>query len=80
MNHQIKKYVKDILFEYCTSCSENYYTNKLKFSEDLGLDSLDVLELVIILEKHFNIVFSSVEIENLKTIENLEELITEKLK
>ena len=72
--------LKEIILEHSTSCSENDYTNKLKFSEDLGLDSLDVLELVIILEKHFNIVFSSVEIENLKTIENLEELITEKLK
>jgi acyl carrier protein len=80
MNINQKNKLKKIILENSYySFSEYTYTNQLKMKEDLGLDSLDLLELVIIVEKEFNIVFSSVEIENLKTIEELELLITKKL-
>jgi len=80
MNINQKNKLKKIILENSYySFSEYTYTNQLKMKEDLGLDSLDLLELVIIIEKEFNILFSSVEIENLKTIEELELLITKKL-
>ena len=80
MNINHKNKLKKIILENSYySFSEYTYTNQLKLKEDLGLDSLDLLELVIIVEKEFNILFSSVEIENLKTIEELELLITKKL-
>jgi len=80
MNINQKNKLKKIILENSYySFSEYTYTNQLKMKEDLGLDSLDLLELVIIVEKEFNILFSSVEIENLKTIEELELLISKKI-
>jgi len=80
MNINQKNKLKKIILENSYySFSEYTYTNQLKLKEDLGLDSLDLLELVIIVEKEFNILFSSVEIENLKTIEELELLISKKI-
>lgn len=46
---------------------------------DLGLDSLDVAEYLLGLEEKYHIEFSSEEMQGLKTLGNLVELIERKL-
>lgn len=46
--------------------------------EDLGLDSLDVVEYLLSLESRFNIEFTSEEMQSLKTLGDLINLIEKK--
>lgn len=39
-----------------------------KFKEDLGADSLDLFELVMVLEEEYSIEIPQEELENLKTV------------
>lgn len=47
-----------------------------KIAEDLGADSLDVVELLMSIEDEFDVEIPDDEIENLKTIGNVVEYIT----
>ncbi len=49
------------------------------FYNDLGLDSLDMVELTVEIEKEFNIVISDIDFEELKTIGDAENYLREKL-
>lgn len=51
---------------------------EVKFT-DLGLNSLDMVELVIEFEKTFQLTISDVDIEKLITIGDLEEYLKDKL-
>ena len=48
--------------------------------QDLGLDSLDLVEITLEIEDKFHIEFTSNEIANLKTVKDVVELITRKTK
>jgi acyl carrier protein len=43
--------------------------------EEFGLDSLDVVELTLELEKKFNIIISDDDIERIKTFSDLERVV-----
>jgi len=45
--------------------------NHMFFKKDLGLDSIDIIELVMSIEEFFKIVIQDEEIENLRTIDML---------
>ncbi|MBT1576782.1 acyl carrier protein ['Elaeagnus angustifolia' witches'-broom phytoplasma] len=47
-----------------------------RFKEDLGLDSLDALELVMEVEKTFQINISDVILQNFKTVQDIVFYIT----
>jgi acyl carrier protein len=47
------------------------------FSDDLGLDSLDVLETFMALEKEFNLKISDEDAEKLRTVGSVIDYITE---
>ena len=51
-------------------------TDSLK---ELGLDSLDLVELMLEIEDAFNVEFSSEEIEKLETLKEVLELINKKI-
>ncbi|WP_349401866.1 acyl carrier protein [Candidatus Phytoplasma solani] len=53
------------------SLEPNSITYKTRFKEDLGLDSLDALELIIEIEKIFNISISDATLQNFKTVEDI---------
>lgn len=40
------------------------------FTNDLGADSLDVVELIMEFEKEFNLAIPDIEAEKIKTVEN----------
>lgn len=57
--------------------SENI-TNDL-YLQDIGLDSLDSMELILELENEFKIVIKDDEAETVKTVKNLIDLVNVKL-
>ncbi|MCP4290448.1 MAG: acyl carrier protein [bacterium] len=52
------------------SVNAEQITPEASFTEDLGADSLDTVELVMDLEEEFNITIPEEEQENLKTVQN----------
>ncbi len=72
----IKKTVSDIL-------STRVDVSSLKEDDELsalGLDSLDLVEVMLQIEEELNVEFSSDEIEELKTLKDVLNLIETKLK
>ena len=55
--------------------SENEITPEKNFFNDLGADSLDFVELSMLLEREFNVKFTEAETANVKTVGDLFELI-----
>jgi acyl carrier protein len=53
-------------------------TEKARFQDDLGADSLDLVELVMELEEHFNIEISDEESQNFKTVADVASYIESK--
>lgn len=52
-------------------------TEKAAFTDDLGADSLDTVELVMALEEEFEIEIPDEVAQNVKTVEDVIKLITE---
>lgn len=50
-----------------------------RLAEDLGLDELDQVELIMALEETFNIYISDDEIDIVKTVEELVQLVNGKI-
>jgi len=56
---------------------ENTITMKTSFEEDLGADSLDIVELTMMLEEEFDLgEIEDGDLEGLKTVGDVVELIT----
>ncbi len=51
-----------------------------KFTEDLGADSLDIVELVMELENEFKIIIPDVEAEKIITVSDAEKYVINNLK
>lgn len=45
------------------------------FQNDLGIDSLEIFEIIVDLEDEFNIEISNEDLENIKTVQDLVEYI-----
>lgn len=59
--------IKELLEEQL-SCDVSKITEETSFQNDLGLDSLDLFELVMALEDEYDIKLPSKELERFKTI------------
>ena len=60
--------------------SENEVTPEKHLINDLGADSLDVVELLMILEREFNIKLSEDDTANVKTVGDLYDMIEKYIK
>ena len=60
--------------------SENEITPEKNVFNDLGADSLDFVELSMLLEREFNVKFTEAETANVKTVGDLFELIEKHIK
>jgi acyl carrier protein len=65
----IEDKVKSIIMEQL-GVDDDEVTANASFTEDLGADSLDQVELVMALEEEFNIEISDEEAEKIKTVQD----------
>ena len=67
MLEKIKEITADSLGAYV-----NTLTAETSFKEDLGADSLDLFEMVMALEEEFEVEIPTEDLENIKTIGDVE--------
>ena len=80
MSHEeIVKQVKDIIVDKL-GAEESEVTETANFTNDLGADSLDVVEMLMTLEDEFNVTVTDEESVNLKTVGDIVKLIDSKTK
>lgn len=66
----VEERVKDIIADKLGNRARNL-TNETSFINDLGMDSLDTVELMAVFEKEFGIEISDRAVESLKTVGQL---------
>lgn len=71
--------IREILAEQLDADAEEM-TADTRIAEDLGADSLDVVELLMSIEDEFEVEIPDEEIENLKTIGDVVEYIQNNMK
>lgn len=59
--------------------SENEIQNESNLANDLGADSLDVVEISMALEREFNVTFSDEDTSKIETVGDVINLINSKL-
>ena len=62
--------IKELIAE-TTGCDEDLITMEASLSEDLGMDSLDAVELSMALEEAFDITIEEEKLAQFKTVENI---------
>jgi acyl carrier protein len=75
MSANIEQKVKGIIAENL-GVSEEEIKPTSSFIEDLGADSLDIVELVMQMEEEFEVEIPDEEAENIKTVQNAIDYIT----
>lgn len=75
MEEKVKQIIKDKL-----GISSGDYRNEESFQEDLGCDSLDMVDLIMECEKQFNISIPDDDVDKLRTVQNLIDYVTERCK
>jgi acyl carrier protein len=70
----VEKKVKEIVAEQLGR-DANEVTNEASFIDDLGADSLDIVELVMAMEDEFGIEIPDEEAEKIKTVKDVIEYI-----
>ena len=75
MEEKIKEIIEDRL-----GISRNDYRNDESFQEDLGCDSLDMVDLIMECEKQFNISIPDDDVDKLRTVQDLINYVTEHAK
>ena len=78
MSQDVLNRVKKVTVEQL-GVKEEEVTEPSSFQEDLGADSLDVVELVMALEDEFGIDIPDEEVGEIKTVGNAVDYITKKL-
>ncbi len=66
--------VKEVIVEQL-NVNEDEVKPESRFVEDLGADSLDVVELIMALEEKFEIEIPDSEAENIKTVQDVVDYI-----
>lgn len=76
-NDEIFEKVKSIIIEQL-SVAEDSVTKDASFIDDLGADSLDVVELIMALEEEFDMEIPDADAEKIATVNDVVEYIKEK--
>ena len=70
MGSTVEQKVKEIICEQLGE-SEEEVTPQASFIEDLGADSLDIVELVMALEEEYDMEISDEEAEKIRTVQDV---------
>ena len=73
----ITEKMKEIIAEQLSVDAESV-TEACSFKEDLGADSLDVVDLVMALEDEFDVEIPEDQVENIKTVGDIVKFIEDK--
>lgn len=76
-NDEIFDKVKKIIVEQL-SVAEDSVTKEASFIDDLGADSLDVVELIMALEEEFDMEIPDADAEKIATVNDVVEYIKDK--
>lgn len=69
-NEETRNQIKAIIVEQL-SVSEDEVTDSASFIEDLGADSLDIVELIMALEEKFDIEIPDEDAEKIQTVNDV---------
>lgn len=75
----VEKRVKEIVADQLKK-DAGEITDEARFIEDLGADSLDIVELVMAMEEEFGIDFPEEEEKKIKTVKDVAEFIKARAK
>ena len=75
MSANIEQKVKNIIAEQL-GVGEDEIKTTSSFIEDLGADSLDIVELVMAMEEEFEVEIPDEEAENIKTVQDAVNYVT----
>lgn len=70
--------VRDVIVNQL-GVTEEAVTNEATFLDDLGADSLDIVELIMALEEEFDIEIPDEEVEKAVTVKDVVDYIAEKV-
>ncbi len=70
--------VKDLIADQLDVADRDSITESSSITDDLGADSLDVVDLVMALEDEFNVEIPEDEVENIKTVGDIIKYIEDK--
>ena len=75
-SEEIFEKVKDVIVEQL-GVAENAVTTEASFIDDLGADSLDIVELIMALEEEFDLEIPDADAEKIVTVNDVVEYIKE---
>lgn len=76
MTQELKTGIKDFVTNYVKSATaKEEVSSTANLATDLGLDSLDAVELIMECEKEYNIAIPDEEAEKLNTIDEITEFV-----
>ncbi len=78
MSQDVEAKVKSIIVDKL-GVDESEVTHEANFTNDLGADSLDTVELIMEFEKEFDISIPDEDAENIATVGNAVEYLQEKV-
>ena len=70
--------VKDLIADQLDVADKDNITEASSITDDLGADSLDVVDLVMALEDEFSVEIPEDEVENIKTVGDIIKYIEDK--
>ena len=78
----IRSIIINVQYEYASS-RQKFNMDNIRYDsnvQDFGMDSLDVVELIMALEKHYDIRIDDSEFDNFPTIQDLINVVKKHLK
>lgn len=76
MEKSVERRVVEIIVEQL-GVSEEEVTMEASFTDDLGADSLDLVELIMAMEEEFGLEISDEDAEKIQTVQDVVNYITE---
>ncbi len=70
--------VKDLIADQLDVADKDSITERSSITDDLGADSLDVVDLVMAIEDEFSVEIPEDEVENIKTVGDIVKYIEDK--